>query len=133
MDYSPLATATGKSVVVERIKPAKGGFLAKLRGVDDRTAAETLHGEELFVERERLPDPGEGEYYQSDLLGLSVYATGGQLIGKLESMVNYGAGDLMEVRATDRADTVLVPFKGAEVDIRSGSIHVAIPEGLLEV
>ena len=56
---------------------------------------------------------------------------GGQ-IGKVEAMVNYGGGDLMDVRLPDRTQTVLIPFKGAEVDLKAGLIRLNLPEGLLE-
>ena len=130
--YGDLQSATGQLFRVERLKPAKNGFMATLQGIRDRTAAEGLTNLELFVPRERLPEPEEGFYYQADLIGLDLETTTGQALGKVEGMVDFGGGDLLEVRMPGREETVLIPFKGADVDLGRGRIRLAIPEGLLE-
>jgi 16S rRNA processing protein RimM len=49
--------------------------VAKLRGVNDRDAAEALNGVELYVSRDQLPAPdGEDEFYHADLIGLEAFA-----------------------------------------------------------
>lgn len=132
IDYSPLVTASGREISVEKLKPVKGAFYAVLKGITDRNQSEALQGEKLYVPRERLPEPEEGVFYQADLIGLELQTPEGEAIGKVEAMVNYGGGDLMDVRLPDRAQTVLIPFKGAEVDLAQGTIQLALPEGLLE-
>lgn len=132
IDYSPLVTQSGREISVEKLKPVKGAFYAMLKGVTDRNQSEALQGEKLYVPRDKLPEPEEGVFYQADLIGLELQTPEGGTIGKVEAMVNYGGGDLMDVRLPDRAQTVLIPFKGAEVDLGSGTIRLALPEGLLE-
>jgi 16S rRNA processing protein RimM len=47
--------------------------VVRLKGVNDRNAAEALTGTELFVDRSMLPDDLEDEeFYHADLVGLSV-------------------------------------------------------------
>lgn len=130
--YSPLLTASGREISVEKLKPVKGAFYAVLKGVRDRNQSEALQGEKLYVPREKLPEPEEGVFYQADLIGLELQTPEGVHIGKVEAMVNYGGGDLMDVRLPDRTQTVLIPFKGAEVDLKAGLIRLNLPEGLLE-
>lgn len=130
--YSPLLTSSGKPVTVEQLKPAKGAWLAVLKDVRDRNASEALKGEKLFVPRERLPKPAEGEWYHADLIGLTLLDLSGSAIGRVEGVVNYGGGDLLEVAAAGKPGTVLVPFRGASVDLVAGLIRIDLPEGLLE-
>lgn len=130
--YSPLLTASGREISVEKLKPVKGAFYAVLKGITDRNQSEALQGEKLYVPRQKLPEPEEGVFYQADLIGLALQTLAGEPVGKVEAMVNYGGGDLMEVRLPDRAQTVLIPFKGAEVDLKAGLIRLDLPDGLLD-
>ena len=116
-----------------RIKSARvtaKGVVARLEGVSDRNAAEALKGVELYVERERLPAAGEGEFYHADLIGLAAVDPRGKRIGEIVAVQNYGAGDLLEIRLAGTGKTELVPFTEAtvpEVDIAAGHAMVAMP------
>src|SRR3546814_1200468 len=44
----------------------RGAVLARIGGVEDRDAAETLRGTELYVERDRLPATAEDGFYHAD-------------------------------------------------------------------
>lgn len=101
-----------------RAVPNSNVVIAKIRGVDDRNAAETLRGTELFVNRDALPDLAENEYYQADLIGFDVLR-GGQKIGIVDGFQNYGAGDIIEL---DNGD--MVSFVGAHVDINNKTVVV---------
>jgi ribosomal 30S subunit maturation factor RimM len=50
----------------------------------------------------------------------------------VSTVVNFGAGDLLDVRREGSAETLLVPFTGAKVDLAGGIIEVDLPEGFLE-
>ena len=130
--YSPLYTASGTEVIVERLKPAKGAWLAVLKDIRDRNASEALQGEKLYVPREKLPELPHGQWYQSDLIGLTLLDQSGAALGKVTGIANYGGGDLLEVLIADKANTVLVPFSEAKVDLDNQTIQIDIAEGLLE-
>ena len=58
--YGPLSDAAGKrTFVVVAAKASAKGVIARIKGIDDRTAAEALKGIELFVDRSALPDDGD--------------------------------------------------------------------------
>ncbi len=106
------------------------GLIVGVRGVDDRTVAETLRGAELWVERDRLPSAEEGEFYYVDLMGLEAVDEAGAPFGKIANVVNYGAGDLLEVVLSDGGKRELVPFKlefVPEVDIAGARVVIAWP------
>jgi 16S rRNA processing protein RimM len=131
--YSPLETAKGGRVEIVRLRPQKDGFIAVLKGVADRNAAEALRGTELFVPRERLPVPGEGEVYVHDLLGLPVHLADGTRLGEIVDVADYGAGELIDVRLDGREDTVLIPFADQYVLEADGEkVVVDLPGGFLE-
>jgi ribosomal 30S subunit maturation factor RimM len=54
------------------------------------------------------------------------------VLGQVTGIVNFGAGDILEVRSARSADTLLIPFTGAKVDLAAGAIEVDLPEGFLE-
>lgn len=105
------------------VKPAGKGAVARLEGVNDRSAAEALRGSLIEVDRDTLPPLEEGEYYHADLIGLPCLDRDGQPLGAVVAVENFGAGDLVEVEdaAGKRA---LVPFKPGIADLENGRIVV---------
>lgn len=103
----------GKSVVV------------KLAGVDERDAAAALHDAEIAVWRSELPPAREGEYYWTDLEGLSVRTTDGTELGRVSHLVETGANDVLVVEGERQR---LVPFVRDQVvkkiDFDAGVIEV---------
>lgn len=93
-----------------RAVPSSSVVIARIDGVNDRNAAEMLRGVELFINRDDLPAPGAGEYYQADLIGMRVLRDGVE-IGRIAGFQNFGAGDIIEL---DNGD--FVSFVGANVD-----------------
>ena len=102
-----------------------GRVLAKLEAVGDRDAAAALAGAEIAVMRSDLPATEEGEYYWSDLEGLSVRNLAGRELGRVAYLFATGANDVMVVRGERER---LLPFvQGTvvrEVDLTSGEIRV---------
>jgi 16S rRNA processing protein RimM len=125
------AGETGGTVTITSLKPSSSGFIAKLQGIGDRTAAEALKGLKLYVARDRLPEPPEGTFYHADLEGLEARRADGPAIGRVEGVENYGAGDLLRI-AREGRESVLVPFVGASVDLKARSITVELPDGFLD-
>ena len=131
--YGPLTTAAGTKVEIAKLRPQKDGFIAVLKGVTDRNAAEALKGTALFVPRGRLPPPDTGEVYVADLIGRRVVLAGGTMLGEIVDVANYGAGDLIDVKIEGRRDTVLIPFASGFVQDAEGTdIVVDLPEGFLD-
>ena len=131
--YSPLETAAGGKIEIAKLRTQKDGFIAILKGVTDRNAAEALRGTELFVPRERLPEPGDDEVYVHDLIGLAVHLADGSPLGEIVDVADYGAGDLIDVKVAGRKDTVLIPFAPQYVrETAAERVVVELPEGYLD-
>jgi 16S rRNA processing protein RimM len=132
--YGPLTSADGSiTFEIASMRLAGGGaIIARLRGVADRNAAERLRGTELFVSRSALPpaDADDGEYYHSDLVGLSAISPEGEPLGEIVAVHNYGAGDLLELLPLNSRQTQLIPFESAyapHVDLETRCITIVIP------
>jgi 16S rRNA processing protein RimM len=128
--YGPLHTKDGQVFVVEQARPVKADIaVARFKGIATREAAEALKGTELFVARDVLPPPDEGEFYHADLVGLRVEDVEGRALGAVKGIHNFGAGDVIEIEQPDGGD-IFLPFTRESVptvDIKSARIVVAVP------
>ncbi len=132
-NYSPLVTESGQSYEVKLVRSVKSGFGARLAGVQDKEAADALRGTRLYARRDDLPNLPDDEYYHSDLIGLAVLDTGGAKLGKVTSVQDFGAGDILEVAGKGLKEPAMLPFTLANVptvDLATGKIIADPPEGL---
>jgi 16S rRNA processing protein RimM len=134
--FGALQMSDGRSIEIESLRPAKDFFVARLKGVADRDAAERLRNVELYVERARLPTPkAADEFYHADLIGLAAVDRAGASIGTVVAVHNFGAGDLLELRLSERRATVMLPFNEAavpQIDVAGGRMVVDMPDGMLD-
>ncbi len=134
--YGPLGDEAGRrtfAITVRRVTPK--GVIAHISGIDDRTAAEALQGVTLHTPRERLPEPEPDAYYHADLIGLAAVDAKGEDIGRIVGVHNYGAGDLLEIKAVGSGSTELIPFTATfvpKVAIEEGRVVVNVPPGETE-
>jgi 16S rRNA processing protein RimM len=132
--YGPVSNEAGtQSWDIKLTRPVKGGFAARLSGLHQKEAADALKGTRLYAPRDALPSLPDDEYYHADLMGLSVMDAGGAQLGRVKSVLNHGAGDLLEVAVKGEQQPVLLPFTLANVptvDLKAGLIVVDPPEGL---
>lgn len=110
---SPLYTgAEGTERLGVKIHNLSGKTLtASVTGCKDRDHAENLRGTELWTDRENLPElQDETEFYIEDLIGLEVRNTANVRLGKVTTVDNFGAGDLLDI-LTDEGKSGYVPFR----------------------
>jgi 16S rRNA processing protein RimM len=129
--YGPLDDGFGRSLKVAVVRVTPKGVIARVASAGDRTAAEALKGAALYIDRDRLPAPADGEFYYADLIGLAAVDPEGGMIGEVIAVHNHGAGDILEVRLADTGKTELVAFTDAfvpEVDLAARRAVVRLPE-----
>jgi 16S rRNA processing protein RimM len=128
------SAATWTCLTLARTRWHQGRLLLTFEEIADRTAAEGARGIVLVVPvdpDERPEDPEE--FYDHQLVGLTVVDLDGRELGTVTSVVHGGAQDLLGVRTPDRRDA-LVPFVAElvpEVDLEGGRIVVADRPGLV--
>ncbi len=101
------------------------GWVAKLEGIDSRDAAEAMAGCYFAAPREELPETANGEYYWADLIGLKAVNLQGESLGVIESLIETGAHNVLELRDGERQR--LLPFVEQvvrQVDIAVGCVTV---------
>ena len=132
--YGPLETEDGaRQFTVTLSGQTKNGLVVRLSGIRTKEEADALRGTKLFIDRDRLPDPEEDEFYHADLIGMEVFDTGGTLLGKVKAVMNHGASDLLEIHGPGQSNTVLLPFTREAVptvDLASGRIVADPPDGI---
>jgi 16S rRNA processing protein RimM len=130
--YGPLTDKRGtRAFAFESLRPLKDDMLvARLAGVSTRDAAETLKKVELFARRDQLPPPSEDEFYYDDLVGLEAVDAAGAPLGRVVSLMNYGAGDVLEIAPAQGGETLLLPFTkrvAPHIDFDAGRIVIEPP------
>jgi 16S rRNA processing protein RimM len=84
------------------------GAVAKLKGCDDRTAAENMAKREIGIPRDALEDAGEGEVFWFDLIGSEVVNVVGEKLGRVETLLETGANDVLVVKLG--TEEILIPY-----------------------
>jgi 16S rRNA processing protein RimM len=130
--YGPLTNkGRTRSFAFESLRPLKDDMLvARLAGVSTRDAAEALKGVEIFARRDQLPPPSEDEFYYDDLVGLDAVDAEGAPLGRVVSLMNHGAGDVLEIAPVGGGETLLLPFtKGVarRIDFDDRRIIIELP------
>ena len=109
---------------LEAIKLHGDGVVAKLAGIDDRDASEALGNCYFGAPREALPPPAQDEYYWADLIGLAVVDMQDQALGRVKSLIETGANEVLVVVDGERER--LIPFVEhvvKSVDVPGGIIR----------
>ncbi len=111
---------------LQQLRPHGKGMVAKLGGIDDRTAAEAIDGCYVAAPRQALPETTKDEYYWADLVGLAVVNAEGVGLGRLVSLMSAGAHEVLCIR-DDAGHERLLPFVAAvvkQVDVAAGRMLV---------
>lgn len=110
------------SVQMAEIKIHADGVVARIDGIDDRSAAEALKGVRIYVPRSAFPATPEGEYYWVDLIGLDVVNREGVHMGVVRDLLPTGPHSVLVLEYTETMDGVqrtaerMIPFVSAYVD-----------------
>jgi 16S rRNA processing protein RimM len=119
----------------DAIKRHGKGLVAQIAQVDDREQARLYCQCNIAVTVDQLPALAQGEFYWHQLEGLEVLCTGPdgkeQLLGKMHSMMETGANDVLVVRQSkgsiDKRER-LIPWIPDEVitqvDSKAGVIRI---------
>jgi len=129
--YGPFLDKAGQVVITPtRARPGPNGALTVgLKENLSREQVQAMKGTLLHVPRSVLPDLEEDEFYYSDLIGLRVEDLDGAPLGKIKSVQDFGAGDLLEISGPD--GVWFLPFTKTatpHVDLHGGKVVANPPE-----
>lgn len=117
-------------LTITTAREAKGGLICRCDGVDTKEQADALRGLRLYIPRDALPEPDEDEFYLADLIGMDVVDPAGAPVGKVKSVQDFGAGDILEIIPEEGGATWYLPFTREavpEVKITEGRIVAVRP------
>jgi len=128
LGYSPLLGADGKPVLtLMSARPDKAGVVAKVKEIVTKEEADARRGQKLFVTRDALPEPEEDEFYLTDLVGLEARDPSDVVVGKVKSVQNFGASDMLEIAPAEGGPTWYLPVTRAAAP----ALHIG--EGWLRI
>ena len=113
---------------------SKGVVLARLGKIESRDASDGLLGQHLYVDRAALPDLADDEIYHADLLGLDAVLADGSLLGRIDAIHDFGAGNVVEIIPPYGA-SMMLPFAGdavVAIELDQHRVVLAPPDGLLD-
>ncbi len=130
-DYVGLSDEQGRQTFrILSARPIKDDLLiVRLHGIGDRAAAQALTNVDIYMDRANLPQTDEDEFYHSDLIGLSARLQDGTQIGTIVRVLNFGAGDILEI-APPEGETMLIAFTKAnvpQIDVKGGFVIINPP------
>ncbi len=90
----------GQVVEIDEFRHQGKGFVAHIRGVDDRDVAQTYCQKDIRIDKSQLPNLDASEYYWHQLQDLKVYSEGDWgrvLLGTVARFMETGANDVLVV------------------------------------
>lgn len=85
-----------------------GYLYIKLKGVDNRDAAEQLRDGIISFPRDQMPPLDVNEFYTDDLIGCTLLDEKGKKIGRIVDINDYGASSILVIK--NDTEEILCPF-----------------------
>ena len=132
--FSPLYLDNGARVMrVTKLRHERdNAYIVEFEGITTREQAAGLRHGTLTIAREQLQEPDdEDEFYQADLVGLRVIGPDGRDRGTVVGVMNYGAGDIIEIKPLEGGESELFPFTKAcvpTIDLAKGYLTLIVPD-----
>jgi 16S rRNA processing protein RimM len=118
-----------------RIQPGARGpvVLLRIAGIDDRESAEKLKKQWVYAHQDDV-SLDEDEVFLHDMIGLEVFTTEGERVGRVHDILELPAQHVYVVARDGRPDVMIpaVPAFVTEIDLDGGRITVAPISGLLD-
>lgn len=93
---------------IETVRSQHEGLLLKFCAIHDRETAGQFRTALIYVRAESLPKLGNDQYYFHELIDMQVQTEGGEILGKVNEILETGANDVLIVKQAEKE--VLLPF-----------------------
>lgn len=118
-----------KSYEIESSRVQAPFAFLKLKGIEDRNAAELLIKKIVFIKAEELSELPEGSYYVRDIIGITVNDKKRGRIGIVSDVIQGSSQDLYELKLND-GRKLLIPAVEEfvkEISLKKAEIEVELP------
>jgi 16S rRNA processing protein RimM len=126
-----LPSGETRALRVTGSRPFTHRLLVRFEGIEDRVAAEALHGADMFVPRSEVPPLSDGRHYRFELIGLMARTPRGDELGRVTDVFATGSNDVYVLKGP-RGEILLpaLPEVIVSVDVPGGVLVVEPPKGL---
>ena len=122
--YGKVRLSNGRSFDLNIDKVVGDKAICSLSDIENRTQADALKGEHIYVAKSELPALKDEEYYYADLILMQVESEEGELLGEVKAVHDFGAGPVLEVSGKI---TEMVPFTKSyviSIDLKQNKIKI---------
>jgi 16S rRNA processing protein RimM len=120
---------------VESVRFFKQFVIMKFKEIQSIEEAEAYKGNDLLVTRQDAVPLEEGEYFITDLIGLTVKTEQGEELGRLIDVLQTGANDVYVIKMETGRELLLPAIRQCilDVDLEGGKMRVHVLEGLMDL
>ena len=122
-----------ESMKIKSLKKLNKYALVSFYGINDPETALKYRGAILNADKSLLPALQEEEYFYEQIIGLAVYTTDGDIIGKVSDIFETGSNDVYVVKGSDKE--YLIPAIRdviKKINLDEEKIIIQPVEGLLD-
>lgn len=120
---------------IENVRYQKNTAILKLKGVDDRNAAEALKESDIYITEDDLRELPEDTFYVKDLIGCRVLnEENGAEIGVIKDVLQNSAQDIYQITLKNGKEA-LIPVVGEfvrEVSIKEKYVKIHLIPGFID-
>lgn len=130
LDLEYLLLPGGGHLTIERARFHKNMVLISAAEVKSMEAAEALRGQTVSINREDLPELGQGRYYVNDLIGIPVFDETGKQLGTFKDALRTGSADAYVIAVPGGEDILIAAISAnvKEINLTERRIIVHLPE-----
>lgn len=130
-----LVAPSGRAVVtaVNRMREDRGSYVLGFDAFSSPEAAAAFRGGLIKIPRSETPPLPAGQYYEFELVGMTVVDEAGRALGTLEEVLETGNNHVFVIRREGRE--LLIPSTRqvvASVDVPSRTMTVRLIKGMLD-
>jgi 16S rRNA processing protein RimM len=119
--------------IIDEVFTDRHPVVMKFRSIPDRSSAERVIGQYIFIEERDLELPASGSYFIHDIIGCEIWSKKNEYVGTLEDVYKLPAQDVWVIRNENKR--FLIPAVKdfiKSVDAKGRKIVIDVIEGLIE-
>ena len=89
---------------LQLLRISKGNMIGKIKNYITRTSVEQLYRKKIFAHRKKFPKTKKSEFYIIDLIDCEIQLKNNRIVGYINRIDNFGAGDLINVKPLKGSD-----------------------------
>lgn len=105
--YGPVTLLNGRTMNIKSTRYGPKGLLVTFEQVNDRTTAESLRNQYIYVPQETLPPPEEGNAYLEELADMQVVTQTGEELGVVDHAFTTSANAVIVMRHNSGKEVML--------------------------